>query len=649
MPASRSQATWTNREILADGTNKVLVPDGLQEAMAMVSRLAVVRRQPMDIESVPLNVGIFTGPKFDEYRLYIMGLLKNELGEEKANSFADLLCTTGMVPNPTSSPHHLTIDAVEPEIVRHVYACVEALSWKVYGLEPIFSNVHVNSESSTTFPFFLRGADGVAIKRAYHESYMKYADAIYDELSAFDLSKLQSSRIHLPLFGTTYTGGRVQVRGMKEVCWQGDRIVKAIIKPMKCHNYLGVEMAMDMDIPGSKVFHTMRGREISSASMTTNQLAQEILTPIRNAMYEKGVWHASDWGVELKARRSMALAHGWPQFRLQTYDFSRMDAHMTRPMFESYLRGARRAGWSQAYLNLARWIHFSPVMCPCDMKNAKYEERFTKIYGSEKEQLAEFDAGQRSGQWDTDVSNKIYGTSAYMVAAVWSGQFNSISAPAIKGDKLVQFYRTLIDKKWSSFFDGKPDYGDHCFIVGNCGDDNEIAFDSDDAMKAYNAICRKFAPIFDITEEPFCNFLGNRHSEDGTSMAFEGKCLTNNLSPEQPINSPRRRDFWPLGMRARDEHYQSNPLYTDVLKPVLDKATSRFYGETWFGLVNKAPVLTALPMPSNAAEANFLWDPSVITYKYTSRDISDDILLASGAYFSIPAEEAAQLYTLFRR
>lgn len=644
-------AKYNNPIIAIDNSGTtVTVPDGYDQAMTLVKQMSVVRRQPIDSEYVPLNVGITTGPKFDAYRLYILGLLRAAVGRDRAEDFTDLLCTTGMVPNPTSSPNELNIPDSNAVILQHVYACVQALASKVYSATPIFSNVHVNSESSTTFPYFLRGEEGVAVKRAYHESYCANATRIYDELSAFDLNALQSSRHHLPMFGTTYTGGRVQVRGMKEVEWQGDKIVKAVIKPMRCHNYLGEEVDMDMDIPGTKVFHTMRGRAISSASATTNQLAQEILTPIRNAMYTKGVWHASDWGVELRQRRQIAMASGWSGFTLRTYDFARMDAHMNKRMFEAYIRGVKDAGWSEAYTNLARWIHFSPIMCPCDVKTAPYSARFTKVYGCERGILVPFDAGQRSGQWDTDVSNKIYGTAVYFVCGLWAGLLRKgVFDQRAIGASAVAMYKNLVDTYWDTFFEGKPTYGDSMFIVGNCGDDNEVAFEDATHAEAYAEACSKLSPTFDITEEPFCNFLGNRHSDDGSSMAFEGKCLTNNLSPEQPITSPRRKDFWPLGMIARDEHYKTNPFYTDVLRPVLNTATAKFYGSTWFELVAHAPILKAMPAPKNAAEFNFLWDQSIINYKASKDDVSEDFILASGAYFSVSADESRQLYELFRR
>lgn len=635
--------------VTLEGGTALRTPDGIDEAMTQVKQLAVVRRQPADRENVPVNTGIFTGPKFDEYRLALLAELHDEVGEDRANDFTDILCTTGMVPNPTSSPQAFEDDQSEPEVVTHTFACVQALARKIYTLPPIYSNVHVNSESSTTFPYYVRGADGVAVKRAYHTSYYNELDRIYDELAAFDLDRLQSNKHHLPMFGCGTTGGRVQVRGMKEVRWQGNRIVEAKIKPNKCHNYLGEEMQMDMDIPGSKIFHTMRGRDIASQSSTTNQLAQEILSPNRNAMYKKGVWHASDWKDSLNRSRQYAFFLLWKEYTLRTYDFSRMDAHMRRPMFEAYLRGVQDAGWSDAYVNLARWIHFSPMLCPCDVKDAPYNMRFARVYGSERGALREFDAGQRSGQWDTDVSNKIYGTSAYFVAGLFAGLLRQgFFSKSLRGAKLVEMYRDLIDVYWDTFFEGLPARGDSMYIVGNCGDDNEVAFDSVASALKYSNALKLFDPYFEITEESFCNFLGNLHSDDGSSMAFEGKSWTNNLCPEQPIDSPRRKDFWPLGMRARDEHYASNPFYSEVLRPILERVTTRFYGSSWFDLVARTPLLRVMPAPKNAAEANFLWDPSVITYKYTADEISEEMIEASGAYFSVPAEEVERIHLKFR-
>lgn len=637
-----------------DRIGNVNVPNGWDEALMMIKKQSnVLHRKPHDQYHQKINEGVETGAKFTAFKQELMSNLAQRIGKEDAERFASLFCVTGLVPDPTGSMGALQTDEAIPPLVKHILCFVTALSKKVYGLEPVFHNYPVNAESSTTVPYYARGADGVFIKKAYHQTYMDHGPRIKEELATQNWKALHSCEYHLPIFFTGTTGLRIQPRGMKEVFWSGYKIVKCVIKPNRVTNWKGDEVDANMDIPGSDLDKTGKGRGVAAQSSSSNQLLSEILSPVREAMYQKGIWHASDW-VEVWAqvfKSLQALGFSQKDIIAESTDFSRMDAHMRRPFMEAILEGMRRAGWSDAVLILKRKIEFSPMLCPCDSKTAPPEDSYARMLGRENDEtVTEYDAAHHSGSGNTDMDNGIYGVSSMTVVELWAG---NIRCPGYSRDlpadeRLIQLFEKWIDDRWDTYFECIPTPGDRMCPVGNKGDDNVNVHLGTQASLAFAAALKDAAPYLDIAPEPRTTFLGNIFNPDGTGYAAEDNFLVRHLCPERSVAD--RPFALPLGTPARNERFCTNPFVVEHLLPVLEQTTAKFYGDTWTRLAQMAPMPEAVPQPINAAEVNFLYDHSVLSWKYAYEgDIRPELVQAVGAFFFVPAADIEKLYTLFRR
>lgn len=633
---------------------KIDVPSGFREALAMVKKnSSVLYRKPRDLYHQQLNVGIETGAKATRWKQYMMELLADRIGKDESERFASLFCVTGLVPDPTGSMGALQTDETMPQLVKHILCMITAMAWKVYGLDPVFHNYPVNAESSVTWPYYLRGAEGVMIKKAYHETYLKYGTRIRDELEREDWAALHSAEYHLPIFFIGTTGLRIQPRAMKEVFWEGNKVVKVVIKPNRVTNYLGEEVWANMDVPGSDLDKTGKGRGVAAQSSSSNQLLSEITAPIREALYQKAYWHSCDWQQSWTQVYKSLIALGWAADDIlpESTDFSRMDGTMRRPCMEAILEGARRAGWSKAFLVLKRKIEFSPMLCPCDSKSAPPDQSYARLLGAEDDDhIEEYDAGHHSGSGDTDFDNGIYGGSAMTTIEIWAGNLAcpGYSRDMAPGEELILLFKKWLDSRWDTYFECIPSPGDKVVPVGNKGDDNVNVHRGASASVAFANALKDTAPYFNIAPEPRTTFLGNIFYRDGTATAAEDNFFVNNVSPER--GTQNRPYAIPLGIPARNARYATNPFCVEHLMPVLEQATAKFYGETWTHLAEMAQMPADVPQPINAAEVNFLYDHSVLSYKYLHEgDIRTELILATGAYFFVPAEEIEQIYNIFRR
>lgn len=633
---------------------EIVVPSGYKEALACVKKnSSVLYRKPRDQYHQQVNVGIETGAKMTKYKQYIMSLLADRIGKEETERFASIFCVTGLVPDPTGSMGALKVSDEMPLLVKHILCMVTAMAKKVYGLDPVFHNYPVNAESSVTWPYYLRGAEGVLVKKAYHETYLQHGPRIREELDRMDLAALHSSEYHLPIWFIGTTGLRIQPRSMKEVFWQGNQIVKVTIKPNRVTNWLGDEVDANMDVPGSQLDKTGKGRGVAAQSSSSNQLLSEITAPIREALYQKAYWHSCDWIASWKQVHTSLLALGISPKDIiaESTDFSRMDGTMRRPFMEALLEGVRRAGWPRAFLNLKRMIEFSPMLCPCDSKSAPSSESFARMLGMETDQeFKEYDAGHHSGSGDTDFDNGIYGGSAMTTVEIWAGNLpcKGYSKDMQPGEELISVFERFIDERWNTYFECIPTPGDKVVPVGNKGDDNVNVHFSVQASVAFANALADTAPYLNVTPEPRTTFLGNIFYKDGTGTAAEDNFFANNLCPEHGTQD--RPYAIPLGIPARNQRYATNELCVEHLMPVLEEATAKFYGDTWTHLAELAPLPAAMPQPINAAEVNFLYDHSVLSYKYLHEgDIRTELVLATGAYFYVPAEEIERIYNMFRR
>lgn len=599
---------------------------------------------------VQINAAVYTGPKFDKFRIALLQRLAEDQGKDYAQDHAGILCTTGLVPDPVSTPHALNESIGEPPLVKVVFAFVEALAKRVSQMPPVFSNVHVPSDTNPGFPYYESNVRGALIKRAYLDDYVTHADAIADELTRFSLSELQSSARHLPLFSAGTTGRRLQPRSVKITEWSGSTPIRTEIKPNEVHNWRGEQVSQNMHTDKPNVY-TMRGRSVTGQSATVNMLAQLAFNPMRNAAYTLGIWHASDWGVALAESLQLAEAYGWNRASIviKSTDFSRMEATMRAPIFEAYLLGLKAGGWSEAFTNLVRWIHYSPLVAPCDSKGAKRSEASARLYGSEDpERWTELDLGQHSGEFDTDLSNKIYGTCYYLVAHLDAGTVVSqhYDPEACNGHRtLVQMAEKVLDEIWPGISSAKPRRGDHAFICGNSGDDNRTIFENAQWAEKYAASLKKYAPYVDITFEATTNFLGETTDVDGQTYASKDKMLTNRVAPENGIE---HRPFAAIGMLYSDQHYATNPEWTSVLRPALQDVSAQFYGVPWFEQAASLPVTAAFPEPRNAMELEFIINPDKLLYKFASGDISEQLIESTGLYLSVSLENSEYIYHKFR-
>lgn len=638
--------------VLQDLTSDVEIPASYREALARVKKTSLTHRKPRDKFGQYVNNGIKTGPQLTKLKLEIMSQLADRCGKEVAESFSSIFCTTGLVPDPTGSMGRLEIEGDPPLIVQQAFCMIEALAWKVYQLDPVFHNFPTNAHSSVTFPYYVRDEKGVVIKKGYAATYQEHGERIRDELGSMDLKALHSAKYHLPMFFSGTTGLRIQTRAMKEVHWQGNTVVKTVIKPNRVTNWKGEEVWANMDVPGDDLNHSGKGRGVAAQSTSTNQLLGEATAPVREAMYQKGIWHSHDWIESWGVSWNAAVAIGWDSKLIEgrSSDFSRMDGHMQRPCMTALLNGIRRAGWNEAFINLKQSIEFSPMICPCDSKSAPPADAFARMLGAEEEDsLRQYDAGHHSGSAATDVDNGILGTGIMTVIQMYAGNITceGYSRTTQPGQALVLIFKAWIDAHWDDYFEGLPTAGNHSFTVGNKGDDHVTLCDSPAAVKRYEEAMRACAPYFDIQLEAKTTFLGCLFVSGGTGFASEAKFYDNNVNPETPITE---RPYYPIGIPARIEHYRSNPLVTEHLLPILEQSTAKIYGNTWTRLAQMAQPPAAPPQPINAAELNFLYDPSVLMYKYTHEgDIREELVLATGAYFYVPAEDIEYVYNLFRR
>lgn len=628
------------------------VPNGYREAVARVKKMSVVNRKPHDKLGQEINKGIFTGPKLTRLKQRVMANVADRCGKEVAERYASLFCTTGLVPSPAGSMGALEQQGEAPLPVKQMLCFITALAKKVYGLDPTFHNFPVNAESSVTFPYYKRDEKGVVVKKAYIETYLEHGKKIRDELEAEDVEGLQSAEVHLPIFFTGTTGLRIQPRGMKSVKWEGNTVVDLTIKPNTVTNWKGVEKQANMDVPGEPLVKIGKGRGVAAQSSTSNLLLGICTAPVRESMYQKALWHSHDWIASWMVSWNAAVALGWAEKEMVgiTTDFSRMDGHMSEPFMLALLEGIRRADWSKGFLNLKKWIEFSPMLCPCDEKDAPDDDSFARLLGSEANgHIRTFDAGHHSGSAGTDVDNGILGVSCMTVIQMYAGNVRcpGYTRDAQPGEHLIEVFATWIDTHWSTYFEGIPTPGDKACSVGNKGDDHITLHADQAALKRTEAALKACAPFLDISVEPAMNFLGNELHAGGTGYASDAKFYDNNLDPETSI---QERPYWMVGMPARMEHYQSNPLVVEHLLPALEQATAEVYGETWTRLAAMVPPPSIPPQPINAAELNFVYDHSVLAYKYLHEgDIRPEFVEATGAYLFVEAEVVETIYNIFRK
>lgn len=379
----------------------------------------------------------------------------------------------------------------------------------------------------------------------------------------------------------------------------------------------------------------MRGRSINQITGTTGQFLGWREMGYRKPYYRScPVFKVPD--IPARVRDCFTQFADVEDREFTSWDFGGMEKSQDSYVYEKgNVAGWRDAGLPAPIINLKRAIHYSPYLLTDDDPKRDHVLP-VQLKGRLATPDVLNDLGKRSGEDDTDDSNKDVGCGIYNTGVFEVGGYG----PLAKNHRTVESFMEEFGDRY--VLQAKRVPGAKYMICGNAGDDC-LMLGSHKITLALQEWFKGLAPQFDIGLEKDVQFLGYTVKNDGTSYPYPGKFFSNKLSPERFYTSPMRRDNWPLGIYGWLQHHSNSPYYP-LMRRILDQRTVEAYGVTVEQLANSFAAKGMASINLNMADMLFLNDPTTLQWGRVSEDeLSSDVLGSSDYYLNIPCWMTAQL------
>lgn len=611
------------------------VVGGVKFAMAHALRqnaLRRVRTPDPEAEALP---GYRAGRTSHIVREEILERLNALGGPDLARECSWVLCEVGSIPSPLGVPSTNSAKRIVTPVIGRVIRAVRWMARRHYR-ERKYRSLSIPKKSSMGFPYFISGPDALPLRTAYFRSYEKFLPYIREHLEQQNWTELASGKRYLPIYTVMTVNYRLQPQQAKDVSFSGDgRLAQVGWKERIVMDAAGAFRTMDTSIRGWKNGSTHRGRSINQISATGAMLGQANEDPYRCAYYGScELFEIPD--IPARARRLRDEFPDANDFVFGSFDFHAMEKSCDDPIWTSgIIAGMRDANCSESFVQLTNALHFGAYLIGEDDYRRRPAHPVT-LHGSVLQPSRLNDLGHRSGEPGTDTHNKDLGVAVYALGIFETGGFGP----------QANYYHTF-EEFMNEFGDryvlqGRRVPEARYAIAGNCGDDCLTGGDRKyrDALAEW---LHTLAPYFEVDLEKDTQFLGNTCANDGSSYPYMGKFYSNFLSPERSWDSKMRRDFWPLGVFARLEHFSAHPEFLEH-KKILNLVCKRHWGVTPYELAEQASLSRAIPRNFNLAEMIFLHDPTTISWGRVKReDIRDEVFDAVDFYLNISPERVEAL------